>query len=278
MTIIESTTAEQEDAIGRLAARWRSAMQRTEPVRRDGARNALVALYRYMQCEPPAAFAFYDSPQAALADFGRWRDSTGRLGVTYWPYQVPICDPTSYFRCHLKCAWVPTNAVDLRVRRSPNAHRCFAYASPIDDGPRSLVSRRLLDDVWSKIASTVGRSWCNVVNHDMLSRYEAVFDALMDEMDREAPSNPIFVDQYISLGALDWLVTEAACSEVCRESLGVPVSREHVAALSGVARECGLVYAFEKLCVVCERPERIVSDGGTLRITFRDGALAEGSR
>jgi hypothetical protein len=84
--------------------------------------------------------------------------------------------------------------------------------------------------------------------------------------------------EYVSLGPLDWLVAEAACSEACSSVLGIRINPEHVRVLSEVARECGVVYAFERLCVICERPKTVERSADGVTAMFRDGARVATTR
>ncbi len=275
--IVDAFTNEQAMEIDRRVASWRQCANKTDPIRRDQAEKALASLYRYMGCEPPRTFLYYQSPTAALSHHHSWAASTGRVATTYWPYQLPICDPTSYFRRWLKCPWVPAEIVDLGVTRWPNAQRAFVYASPLDDLKGGYVSRRLLDETWMKITSEIGRGYCDVVNLETFERFDGLFDAFQDAVCREDPTSQVSACDYFLLGALDWLVAEAACAEICRDVLEVRINPTHVEAVAAVARSCSIVYAFERICVLCERPETISADrgSGALEIAFRDGFRVE---
>jgi hypothetical protein len=274
--VLETTTPEQDEAIALAIARWRSNQLSTEPIDRDGAQRAIVDLYRYVQSDPPVEFAFYESPHAALSDFERWRGGTGRHTQMYWSYQLPMCDPSSYFRVCQKLPGMPAGAVDLAVRRSPNVHRCFSYAESIAADERPYIAGALLDDVWSRFAGAIGLDWFDAADTEAHESFDKVEDGLYEVIDREEPSSPIGALDWVRLGPISWLVAEAACAEACRDVLGVRINPEYVDAVTGVASKCGGVYAFERLVVLCDRASKIELAGDQLQLTFRDGAQAAG--
>ena len=166
--------------------------------------------------------------------------------------------------------------MDLGLRRLPRVPGlAFTYAPPANEVGGVTVSRALLDGLWARIVGSVGRGWCTVVNDVAQKEFEDVFDALLDVIDEETGGSPVPAWEYISLGPLDRFVYEAACSEACANILGARVDRDHVRALGDLVRECGTVYAFGELAVICERPESIrpvgpTSEGAT-EICFYDG-------
>jgi hypothetical protein len=94
-------------------------------------------------------------------------------------------------------------------------------------------------------------------------------------LDREAPTAQLLPHDFVSLGPFGWLATEVACVNVCNDILGLRVDARHAATLSNVVRHCSIVYAFQRLCVVCERPERIEVTGDVMVTSFRDGSRIE---
>lgn len=255
MTIVQETTNAQDEAIARIAERWRDQARRTDPIQRHDAEIAMSHLYRYMHREPPEVYRFYESPEAALSDFPRWRASIGRVTCTYWLSRLPICDPLSFYGSVGSHRWVPPGVVDLGVRRSPNTNGAFVYQAPLENLPGALIARGLLDEVWNRIVAAIPRGPCDIANEAALDRSDAVVDELENAVRREAPASQVKEYEYIAVGALRWLICEAACSETCRDVLEARINPEHVAAVSRVAQSCGLVYAFERLCVICDRPQ-----------------------
>jgi len=231
-----------------IIAKWRKVVLQTRRLDEAHAVSALSNLYAYVGRATPA-FVFYESPHAALDDFARWRDRTGRVATVYWEWMLPLCDPNGAF-------W---------GRRAAWAKRVL-QRSVEEEG---TVAGSVIHDAWRAIDVELGRTWCDSLHSELVERYEQVFFGdLQAALDREDPTSQILAHEWVSLGPFGWLANEVACVNVCKDILGARVDPMHASTLSNLLRHCSIVYAFQRLCVVCDRPARI--DAETL--VFGDGA------
>jgi hypothetical protein len=271
-----ATTEVQYASVDALCAAYRRVTLNTAPCDRRASEHAVAEIFRSVGLAPPRLFRWYDSPFGALRDFDAWRSITGRVANELFNYQMPRCDPKSYYRSYVQRARRQSAEVDLGLRRLPYARgRASTYAPPSGNADEGSISSELLDALWAQIARRVGTGWCTAVESSTQEEFEGVFDALLDVIDKEVPTNPCRECEYICLGPLDRFVWEAACSEACADILGVRTDPGHVGAICDLVRTCGTVYAFEDLAVLCDRPEEIRSlgTGGEplAEVRFRDG-------
>lgn len=239
--------------LAQIIAKWRKVVVRSRPIDRTHAENALASLYRYVGRAPPEAFAFYRSPDAALEDFPRWRDRIGRVATVYWEHSLPLCDPHAAFRGG-RASWAK-----IALRRTPT----------IEEG---VLTGDVIDATRNAIEQELGETWCDAVQSELLDRHEEIFfDDLQAKLDREDPTLQLRPHEFVSLGPMGWLATEVACVN----AFGLHVDQRHASTLSNLLRHCSIVYAFQRLCVVCDRPQRIDPTADTLVVTFRDGSRIE---
>ncbi|APR81833.1 Hypothetical protein A7982_07182 [Minicystis rosea] len=236
----------------------------TTPIVKKDACESVSALYRAIALDAPATFRAYPSPRAALLDFPRWKGEVTAADSMpcYWRYQLPMCDPRSYFR-----QWGPSrDVVDLAVRRWPNANRCLAFSEPLPE-PGSALSLPVHAQLWSSFDGLPAIDWVSAVIDDLDRLFPGPLDMLWRLADEHDPTCQIPVTDFIFLGPFPWMTQEVACASFCEQELGVRVNRALYDVLRSFLSVSGFVMTFDRLCILCDRPERISATS----ILFRDG-------
>jgi hypothetical protein len=183
-----------------------------------------------------------------------------------WDYQLPLCDPRSYWR-----SWgVDRDLIHFAPRRKPNRQRCYAILDGESPGPTSILSKTLHEELWAEFDMPRRRDWCATVLDSVGDRYASVIARLEEVGYREDPTCQAGIDQFIFLGPFDWLVREVACVDFCHAELSIPRDDALYIPLESLLHSGSLVFTFEKLCIMCDRPIAIEP-----RIEFRDGSVFE---
>lgn len=238
-------------------------MNSTEPVDFARTKDALIALYRLLYLTPPAQFEFVASPHAAFSSFHSWSRSTGRFLNMLWAYQLPLCDPSGYWRQSTR-----TQArIEFATLRKPNSYGCYVTADEVDAEPATAISDELHTELWADFSYPLNRNWCDVVVNSLWKTFPDVEASLDDAFHSQTPRSQAGVDETMFLGPFDWLHREVACVDFCSSILGVPCNTQLYSVLQSCLQLGGLILTFENLCIVCERPttidQSIVFDDGT---------------
>lgn len=126
MTTIEAATTEQERALSRVAASWRKATERTEPVHRERAERAIARLYRYMWRERPTSstgllsHAFSDPSEVPRV--GRTSDEDESCGAVCCYSSVASAPPSSRLWLTEPGRLATSTSASPRSTRSTSGH------------------------------------------------------------------------------------------------------------------------------------------------------------
>lgn len=238
-------------ALERIAAyreKWASIALSTERVDRPAAERALVGLYEELGLAAPASFLHYESPHAAFRDIDRWWDRrlVGDCSVCLWPEQLPLCDPSSYWRSSSH----ERRTIDFAVRRRSNAHGCWAYGESLP-GEGRILSEEDHGAIWRAFDDMLPFDWVTPVIADLVAQFEEAFlrmEALGD------PTCQATHEDFLFLGPFPWLVQEVACVDFCHQELACRRNGDFYDSLESLLRSGSLTVTFPRLCMICERP------------------------
>jgi hypothetical protein len=92
-TTIASLTEAERALIPEYKEKWVRSVKSREPIHVVATQRAIAQLYAELQVGAPRRFLYAASPIEALQGYFDWRSEAGRLMVTLWDYQSPLCDP-----------------------------------------------------------------------------------------------------------------------------------------------------------------------------------------
>lgn len=264
MTMLNGLPADLGTRTVRFREVWdRAAMSSSSVVEAD-ARNAVGALFRAIGIEAPTVFRVYSSPAAALIDFPQWISLVSERDCMpcFWHYQLPMCDPGSYWRRYGPAL----DHVDLAVRRWPNARRCLAFSESLPE-QGLVLGRTSHETLWSSFSGLPTIDWMPAVVHDLARRFPGPLGTLQKFADTQDPTCQFPITDFIFLGPFAWLVQEVACVDFCQQELGCRINREFYTALQSVLQAASMMITFNRICIFCDRPAEISLHS----ILYRDG-------
>ena len=192
-----------------------------------------------------------------------WKGRVGRHLVIPWDYQLPQCHPGSYW-CQYS---VNRDQIHFASQREPNQYRCYSLLAKDSPAPIQTLSKSLHADLWADLCYPPRRDWCEDVINALWDSYPKVEEEIDAAVQREDPTCQAIADEFIFLGPFDWLHREVACVDYCHSVLGIPRHPVIYQALEALLRFGSLVFTFEQLCIICDRPAMIEP-----QVIFSDGA------
>lgn len=273
MEIVTELTPIQEDSILEFKRKWLSCFSLTQEVDVQATQIALSNLYEELGLSPPETFLTMQSPREAFNKLDEWKNLTGRLAPCFWNYQLPLCDPRSYWR-----TWgVNRENIHFGDKRRPNQNFCWSSLVQNSPKPTKVLSQLIHEKLWQAFAlndekNNVYVNWCNAVIESFWEAYPtpSYVRYLEDIFHQEDPTSQIGVDDCIFLGPFAWLVHEVSCVDYCAAVLGVSRNAALYDSLETLLLNAGFIFTFEKLCIICERPVHFGE-----QIVFKDGYQIE---
>jgi len=230
--------------------KWKAIGLLTERVDRPRVEAALEALFREIEFQAPNDRLLFSSPAAAWADFPAWFPRIGRCLVAFWPYQLPLFDPQSFWRRF----GGNRDTVDLAVCRVARPGMAWAPRAPRNGVPGTTLNAAVGREIWEAFDGLLDVDWAWRTARAVGEKFAEEHGRIEEQADREDPSNPIDVAEYIYLGPFQWLIHELACVDFCRTVLGARVNTALYDSLSELVRYGSLLLTFERLWIICERP------------------------
>ncbi len=265
MNSIREVTDRQWRTIPGYREKWRSIAMATSTVQRDRVETALRRLLHELRLRPPEACLYYCSPAAAWADFNSWFPGIGRCLVALWPYQLPLFDPCSFWRKFGN----GRETIDLALHRTAKPGLAWTlHPEPIDK-PGATLHPAVNREIWNAFDRILDVDWGWRTVRDVSAAFPEEHEQMMEQSDREDPSNPMDEAEYIYLGPFQWLIQELACADFCREQLGARTNTALYGSLTELVRYGSLLLTFERLCIVCERPASLLDGAAVAR--YSDG-------
>jgi hypothetical protein len=209
-------------------------------------------LYRELSLPEPAEFLFFDSPLAALNDYPSWEKTTGRIAHFLWNYQLPLFDPTAYWR-----AWSRWPDLDLAIRRKPNRYGCYCFGEAVssDGGVLSAAAHK---QVWDAVVRHLpGPDWCETLVFELEDHF--AIRALDNRFFIEEPTSQVGSLEFFTLGPELWLLREVAALEFACSTLGCRVNRLLLDALVGTLLSGSLLFTFERIVIAIDRPVAFIN-------------------
>ena len=217
MNAIHERTDEHRRRLPACREKWKDVALTTESVDCKWVGVALMDQSRKIESKPPDQFLFFSSPATAWSDFTSWYPSIWRRLVAHWPYQLPIFDQQSYWRKFVE----DRETVDLAIRRKawPGEARKLLRQRNSVRGPTlgSSVRREL----WEAFDKLFAVDWAWPTVRHLGVTFPQEHDHVIDQADRDDPSNPMDGFECIYLGPFSWLLHELACDGFCQVELGV---------------------------------------------------------
>ncbi len=206
--------------------------------------EAYRQLARQLSLSVPTRFRSFSTFAECASSYCEWSQETGSLSM-YWTYQLPLLDPTSYWR-----QWSQEREyIHLETRRfQPDPYRAMMLdkSSPT---PQVCLTRSLNETLWKLLTNEWPESKFERVAHEYLDIHTEFFDQLDAQLYREDPTAQISGWDMVYLGPFDWLVQEVAYADFLSnetELTGNPLYE----ALETIARQAVLLLTFEKLLII----------------------------
>jgi hypothetical protein len=248
----EDLTTEQLAELKASCERWRELAFSTERIERAPLASAVTNLYRELSLSEPRDFVFFDSPTAALQAYPLWKNRTGRLAQMLWDYQLPLFDPSSYWRQHSQ--W---RNLDLAIRRKPNIHGCYAFGEALP-GDGRVLTRREHAQIWNTVLRCLDQpDWCAEAVESLEENVSMA--ELADRVAAEDSTSQAWPLDFLTLGPKGWFLREVAAVHFARNTLGCRVNDGLLDAQLGILRHGSLLLTFERLVIGIERPVRFES-------------------
>lgn len=260
---------DQADCIASFRHKWETVVLSTARIHVPRLEDAFRCLYAELGITSLKECIYYPSPYAAMVAFAEWQPRVGSPLEMYWPYQLPLCDPASFWR-----QWGDRSPyVDLGVRRTRNALGCYASGHSLPDAPGELLTASFHQQAWAEFERIVPWDWAFAVKQDLADkRYEREFESLQDLASEADPTCQVNVGECVFLGPYRWLVREVAAVDFCHTVLGARRNQQLYQALEGLLTHGSFCLTFENLLIVCDRPvEFRAAPENRVLVSYQDG-------
>ncbi|MEM9903769.1 MAG: DUF6745 domain-containing protein [Cyanobacteria bacterium P01_D01_bin.44] len=303
MPFIESLTPEQEAAIPDYREKWRLLRLSTERMDRRRAESALKAAYT-LAGKPDPEFQFLDGPRAlqefleqyATQDFFRQRGNLVSLYDTnllkrlqdqfapeLWKtLSVQLTVDGAHDSVH-RIHSLTTRPLSERFNQSVGTAWADAQARQREELREQFQGEFLIQ--LGEYAQRLAQDGLQAFNETIwqpLSR-QPFMQSTVQELDKWAQIGQAIKDTLwdaASQGGYAWLVSSCVWIDFCSSILEFSDTEvQHWLTLRSVVRSCGVVSSFENLCLVVERPTKILLDAERKlhgedepALTFADGS------
>lgn len=303
MPFIKSLTPEQEAAIPDYREKWRSLRLSTERMDRRRAESALKAAYT-LAGKPDPEFQFLDGPQAlqefleqyATQDFFLQRGNLvslydanllRRLQDQFTPklwktLSVQLTVDSAHDSVH-RIHSLTTRPLSERFNQSVGTAWTDAQARQREELREQFQGEFLIQ--LSEYAQRLVQEGFQAFNETIwqpLSR-QPFMQSTVRELDKWTQIGQAIKDTIwdgISQGGYEWLVSCCIWIDFCSSILEFSDAEvQYWITLRSVVRSCGVVSSFENLCLVVERPTKILLDAernlhgeDEPALTFADGS------
>ena len=190
----------------------------------------------------------YGSVEEIFYYFDSWKSKAQPFVANYWEYQYPLLHPDGYWcRNHLH-----NSNFQIDIRRSANEHGAFVHSELISeiDVKASSMFHRYISAVSEEMRNTKPTQTNNIVLA-IMQDYEGHIDSLEEILSKEDPTNQGCVEEYIFLGAFDWLLSERQLLSSMREYVQRPICNEHYENVVGLCESNALYLTFRNNVLFC---------------------------
>ena len=122
------------------------------------------------------------------------------------------------------------------------------------------IDPQLHETLWKLFEQDKADDWVKRIQEFLLTRFEQEDEVLDDRLHEEDPHNQMRAFEYYHLGPFNWLVHEVACADYCASVLHCRTNEAYYSALKDLLTYGSLVFTFRDLCILCERPVRVLEE------------------
>jgi len=213
----------------------------------DIAVSLVNPIYNLISARMPEVVV-YESPFAAMDDFGAWADRCGKVSLILWYHQLPIARPLSYWAQYR----LAQSDYRLNIRRRFYGGSVHHY----DELPSSLPGRltaELYREIWARASRSDETS--NLGRHDRIAdelwqRYPARMELLLDMLYHEEPTCQEAIESFVLLAPFQWLIEEARFHSIAHRDYQIPVNTDYCDCLRRIIEHDLFLFTFSKLCIV----------------------------
>ncbi|MEL7313808.1 MAG: DUF6745 domain-containing protein [Cyanobacteria bacterium J06559_3] len=303
MALIESLTPEQEASLTRYREKWRSLNLSTERMERRRAESALKAAYT-LAGKPDPEFQFLDGPQAlqefleaySAKDLILQRGNLVSLYDTSFLKQLqdqfaPEVWRTLSVQLTADGAHNSVHQINSLVIR-PFSERFNQAVSTAWDEAQARQRDELRDQFQGELLIQLGDYAQRLTQEGLQAFNETIWQPLsrqpfmqstVQELDKWTQIGQVIgngIWEAASHGNYVWLVSSCIWIDFCSSILTFSDAEvQQWMTLRSVVRACGVVASFENLCLVIERPTKILLDSEKRlhaedepALTFADGS------
>jgi hypothetical protein len=262
--LADKLTTAQRKLVAAAADDMAAAALNTAPMDRTACQAAIQRAYTHLRLAAPEVL-FFDSPAAALRELQRWMPrSPSHIEPPHQrPMQDVMANPT---------AWVAeqVGAAQPRPLQDWGAEVDLSFSTELNRATDSAPYQ----PGWRAFANLIDKRLGPLIHCQHAAN--AALEALVDHRDHvwllysSGPAN--------LWGAAEGFARTQALASLDALDIPAPELALGLAVLSG----CGWVNAFEKVCLVCDRPQALHqegrprdADGLRTRVIWRDGQVCE---
>ncbi|MBD2183152.1 hypothetical protein H6G03_19140 [Planktothrix sp. FACHB-1375] len=299
---IEKLTPEQEALIPIYRDKWRKIALSTEPIDKEKAAEAVKKAYALIGLPEPEIL-FYDSPYAVGSDRKLVIDENRIYGNLYRPRGIFKEDFTSYLLSAITSSCLKT----VMSRLSSELHDDIVWKleGVLTEELRMLFQtmqevsnqlwnklefkekqiQKLWEEMWLQLEIPIPNHWLDQLmiqnalieteqKHPLAKR---ISDAANNTNQQGDLLNIIFGNDDIFIAPAQWVSSGSLC-DFCINVLNFEYKQKEWEALQAIAKNCGCIFPFEKMVIVCDRPRILSFDNqqrlhaeGAPAIQFADG-------
>ncbi|MBD1890873.1 DUF6745 domain-containing protein [Coleofasciculus sp. FACHB-SPT9] len=299
---IEKLTPEQEALIPVYREKWRDIAYSTEPIDREKAAKAVKAVYILIELSEPEIL-FYDSPYAVGSDKQLVIDKNRIYGELYETRRIFNQDFSDYLLSAIKSSFCNTvmsrlgselhNDISWKLE-GLLTEELIMFFQTMEQVRNQLWEeiefkekqiQKLCEEMWVQLDIPIPNNLVDRLilqdlligsetNHQLANRISQETDNLSQQ---ENLLNIIFGNDDIYIEPAQW-VSSGSLYDFCINVLNFEYKQKEWEAFQTIAKNCGCIFPYEKMVIVCDRPRILSLDNqqrlhaeGAPAIQFADG-------
>ena len=284
---METLTPEQEAQIAIIVEKWRAIALSTKPIDRHKATEAIRSAYALIGKEAPE-IVFCPSPRDALNKvflnhLDLLVDQIEEQIVSNLVNQTAIIADLKKRQMKLVNEYLDRMDSQSIKRIHMNRYELYDYIEYIEERfgleIGDYLYSRVINNLGEQLANQIVNELCIQINRQIRSKIakleNQLGERLWHSLKSQLQNNWWIIKNKYHAAALAY---DCCWLDICAEIFNCTVNQSVREILEPLVKECGQIYAYEKICFVCDRPRIISFDNqhrlhaeGALAIEFADG-------